>query len=108
MLISPWVDLLHSFPSINQESRHDYIPNWGFHHRPSLDWPPPTIEYLKRLHASWPSGSQRAVPSIDPLTSKPGNGAAEVRVGDEGKGGPEKTCQTNETTKVEIDGEMIE
>ena len=42
------------------------------------------------------------------MTSKPGNGAAEVRVGDEGKGGPEKTCQTNETTKVEIDGEMIE
>ncbi|KAK0640937.1 Alpha/Beta hydrolase protein [Cercophora newfieldiana] len=51
VLISPWVDLTHSFPSMGEECPLDYIPASGFHHRPSMAWPPPSeaeLEELKR------------------------------------------------------------
>ena len=41
ILISPWVDLTHSFPSVAGDGVGDYIPPHGFHHRPSMAWPPP-------------------------------------------------------------------
>ncbi|KAI1823819.1 alpha/beta-hydrolase [Xylaria intraflava] len=40
ILLSPWVDLTHSFPSLAGECPLDYIPSSGFHHKPSLAWPP--------------------------------------------------------------------
>lgn len=40
VLISPWVDLTHSFPSVAEGGSLDYIPVHGFMHRPSVDWPP--------------------------------------------------------------------
>lgn len=40
VLISPWVDLTHSFPSVMTNVKGDYIPSHGFHYRPSLAWPP--------------------------------------------------------------------
>ncbi|KAI5477577.1 lipase/esterase [Pseudohyphozyma bogoriensis] len=40
VLISPWVDLSHSFPSITADDSGDYIPSSGFHFKPSLAWPP--------------------------------------------------------------------
>lgn len=40
VLISPWVDLTHSFPSVAGDSPFDYIPTHGFHHKPSKAWPP--------------------------------------------------------------------
>ncbi|KAK8097983.1 acetyl-hydrolase [Apiospora kogelbergensis] len=40
ILISPWVDLTHSFPSVAMEAPFDYIPQCGFHHKPSKAWPP--------------------------------------------------------------------
>ena len=40
ILISPWVDLTHSFPSVSANSKFDYIPAHGFIHKPSLAWPP--------------------------------------------------------------------
>lgn len=40
ILISPWVDLTHSFPSLSGECPLDYIPKNGFHHKPSKAWPP--------------------------------------------------------------------
>ncbi|PWW71664.1 alpha/beta-hydrolase [Tuber magnatum] len=42
VLISPWVDLCHSFPSIVAGNEHDFMPPHGFFHRPSQAWPPPT------------------------------------------------------------------
>ena len=42
ILISPWVDLTHSFPSVAGDGAGDYIPAHGFHHRPSMAWPPPS------------------------------------------------------------------
>ena len=41
ILISPWVDLTHSFPSVAGDASLDYIPAHGFWHRPSCAWPPP-------------------------------------------------------------------
>jgi len=41
VLISPWVDLCHSFPSVIDDNSRDYIPAHGFLHRPSEAWPPP-------------------------------------------------------------------
>ncbi|KAI2472912.1 alpha/beta-hydrolase [Annulohypoxylon bovei var. microspora] len=40
ILISPWVDLTHSFPSVSSDCPLDYIPQHGFHHKPSKAWPP--------------------------------------------------------------------
>ncbi|KAI1380169.1 alpha/beta-hydrolase [Hypoxylon crocopeplum] len=40
ILISPWVDLTHSFPSVSGDCPFDYIPQCGFHHKPSKAWPP--------------------------------------------------------------------
>ncbi|KAL8286505.1 hypothetical protein RQP46_004522 [Phenoliferia psychrophenolica] len=39
-LISPWVDLAHSFPSCSADDSGDYIPSSGFHYKPGLAWPP--------------------------------------------------------------------
>ena len=44
VLISPWVDLTHSFPSVAGTGVHDYIPICGFRHRPSTAWPPPSAD----------------------------------------------------------------
>jgi acetyl esterase/lipase len=108
MLISPWVDLMHSFPSIIEESGGDYIPNWGFHHRPSLAWPPPTLEDLERLRASWPAGSQTHLPSIDTLAADTKEIAVGYKVVNESSGREKKSAQATETPRVEIDGKVIE
>ncbi|OCF46099.1 lipase/esterase [Kwoniella heveanensis CBS 569] len=39
-LISPWVDLTHSMPSIGGWDGGDFIPSTGFHYKPSCAWPP--------------------------------------------------------------------
>ena len=110
MLISPWVDLMHSFPSILDENGSDYIPNWGFHHRPSLAWPPPTLEDLERLRRSWPSGSQADLPSINTLAEETQHEAQGYKINE----GPEtpneklKMGRAAEVPKVEVDGKTIE
>lgn len=49
ILISPWVDLTHSFPSVAGSCPFDYIPEGGFHHKPSEAWPPPNGEELELI-----------------------------------------------------------
>lgn len=49
VLISPWVDLTHSFPSLAEESPLDYIPRNGFHHKPSMAWPPPNSDEFRAI-----------------------------------------------------------
>ncbi|PWZ00471.1 alpha/beta-hydrolase [Testicularia cyperi] len=39
VLISPWCDLTHSFPSILENTETDIIPPYGFIHKPSTLWP---------------------------------------------------------------------
>lgn len=49
VLISPWVDLTHSFPSVGSDAPFDYIPQSGFHHKPSRAWPPPNDDEMAVL-----------------------------------------------------------
>lgn len=51
ILISPWVDLTHSFPSVARDAPLDYIPGSGFHHKPSRAWPPPNEDDMKMIQA---------------------------------------------------------
>jgi hypothetical protein len=44
ILISPWADLTHSFPSVAGDNPMDYIPPYGFQQRPSPSWPPPNSD----------------------------------------------------------------
>ncbi|KAJ7929962.1 hypothetical protein B0H13DRAFT_2536479 [Mycena leptocephala] len=39
VLISPWVDMTHSFPSVMQNTETDIIPQHGFLAKPSTLWP---------------------------------------------------------------------
>jgi acetyl esterase/lipase len=52
ILLSPWVDLTHSFPSVAGDGVGDYIPPHGFHHKPSMVWPPPNTDELRDLAAT--------------------------------------------------------
>jgi hypothetical protein len=55
LLLSPWVDLTHSFPSVAGDGPLDYIPANGFHHRPSMAWPPPNANDLRELKHPQPA-----------------------------------------------------
>ncbi|PYH49270.1 lipase/esterase family protein [Aspergillus saccharolyticus JOP 1030-1] len=65
ILISPWVDLTHSFPSIVKDNPGDYIPPYGFFHKPSAAWPPPNADELaslKKALKNHPANPSDAVP----------------------------------------------
>lgn len=47
VLLSPWSDLTHSFPSVAGWNELDYVPPHGFVHRPSITWPPPSSDDIK-------------------------------------------------------------
>lgn len=49
ILISPWVDLAHSFPSLGRDDELDYIPGHGFHQKPSAAWPPPNDDEMAAI-----------------------------------------------------------
>ena len=49
ILLSPWVDLTHSFPSIVADNPGDYIPPYGFRHKPSAAWPPPNADEISTM-----------------------------------------------------------
>ena len=49
VLISPWVDLTHSFPSVAGDGSLDYIPTHGFLQRPSTSWPPPNADDMEEI-----------------------------------------------------------
>jgi len=83
VLISPWVDLTHSFPSVAGDCPLDYIPASGFHHKPSRAWPPPDEDELaelkkvavhqkKNMDASsdGPSDLKDGTPSVEDVAEK--------------------------------------
>ncbi|KAL3476297.1 hypothetical protein BJX99DRAFT_258619 [Aspergillus californicus] len=69
ILISPWVDLTHSFPSIVQDNPGDYIPPHGFLHRPSLAWPPPNEDEIKEIKESLRKNPEATEPGSLPRTA---------------------------------------
>jgi acetyl esterase/lipase len=51
VLVSPWCDMTHSFPSVHTNTRTDIIPFYGLsRHKPSTLWPPPSDELRSRVH----------------------------------------------------------
>ena len=52
ILLSPWVDLTHSFPSVAGDGSRDYIPAHGFLQRPSAAWPPPNSDDMEMIAQS--------------------------------------------------------
>lgn len=64
ILLSPWVDLTHSFPSVAGGNEFDYIPAHGFLHRPSRSWPPPNSDDLKLLDALTAKHHTEQLPAI--------------------------------------------
>ncbi|KAH9020637.1 alpha/beta-hydrolase [Lactarius pseudohatsudake] len=51
VLISPWCDLNHSFPSVLSNTDTDVIPSTGLClHKPSPLWPPPSNDVSSRVH----------------------------------------------------------
>ncbi|EJD08016.1 alpha/beta-hydrolase [Fomitiporia mediterranea MF3/22] len=52
ILISPWCDLTHSFPSVLTNTKTDFIPKYGLSiFRPSHLWPPPSDEQTANMHS---------------------------------------------------------
>ncbi|KAI0919010.1 hypothetical protein AcV5_002037 [Taiwanofungus camphoratus] len=53
VLISPWCDLTHSFPSVHTNTNTDVLPPYGLSfHKPSTLWPPPPDEVTAQVHNS--------------------------------------------------------
>ncbi|KAG6323540.1 hypothetical protein E4U22_005867 [Claviceps purpurea] len=66
ILISPWVDLTHSFPSVASDAPFDYIPQSGFHHKPSRAWPPPNDEEIAALQGDADQKTNKRKKSVKP------------------------------------------
>ncbi|KAI0921632.1 hypothetical protein AcW2_006545 [Taiwanofungus camphoratus] len=64
VLISPWVDLTHSFPSVMKNTMTDIIPPHGFIHKPSTLWP---------VQARPEGGRARVIPTGTNPPPKPGH-----------------------------------
>ncbi|KAH9942207.1 alpha/beta-hydrolase [Epithele typhae] len=74
ILISPWCDLTHSFPSIHLNTATDVIPKWGLSfHKPSTLWPPPPDELTTKVHQSLRARIREAVAPKDKGKDKAGN-----------------------------------
>ncbi|KAJ8520189.1 hypothetical protein ONZ45_g2950 [Pleurotus djamor] len=62
VLISPWCDLTHSFPSIHLNTATDIIPAYGLSlQKPSSLWPPPSDEMTNKVRASLRSRFKQAL-----------------------------------------------
>ncbi|KAL4786845.1 hypothetical protein BJX76DRAFT_346031 [Aspergillus varians] len=66
ILISPWVDLTHSLPSIVKDNPGDYIPSHGFLHKPSTTWPPPNDDEIREIKEVLKKNSATASDKVNP------------------------------------------
>lgn len=126
ILISPWVDLTHSFPSVGAENPLDYIPPHGFHQRPSPSWPPPNSDDMLAMeegivkgmahknHASSPRDNEAdAVQGFhvdhNPATGTRNDTAATGTVSHDGTGPNANTVPgPGHNLSIMIDGKLIE
>ncbi|KAF8629564.1 hypothetical protein AX15_003377 [Amanita polypyramis BW_CC] len=70
VLISPWSDMTHSFPSIHTNTDTDIMPHWGLSLlKPSVLWPPPTDERTQHIHNSLRSRIRQAIGYKTPRAS---------------------------------------
>ncbi|RPA84802.1 alpha/beta-hydrolase [Ascobolus immersus RN42] len=110
ILLSPWVDLAHSFPSILEENDRDYIPKHGFRHKPSVAWPPPAVEDLQNLANKSNAGS----PSKQHVDTEQGEKGYTERPASEGStptetvpAAPPATQPPSDHITFEIDGKKV-
>lgn len=114
VLISPWVDLTHSFPSVSGDNQMDYIPSSGFHHKPSRSWPPPNeddMEMMREQAIKARAGKEKSATKLNTLEKKQ---AAPIALGDgnETLGGTSDSSGNADPTKtalqlsVTIDGKL--
>ncbi|KAK1495440.1 hypothetical protein CTAM01_08569 [Colletotrichum tamarilloi] len=114
VLISPWVDLTHSFPSVSGDNQMDYIPSSGFHHKPSRAWPPPNeddMEMMREQAIKARAGKEKSATKLNTLEKKQ---AAPIALGDgnETLGGTSDSSGNADPTKtalqlsVTIDGKL--
>ncbi|KAF7968620.1 hypothetical protein HWV62_30015 [Athelia sp. TMB] len=72
VLISPWCDLSHSFPSIHTNTDTDVIPEYGLSmQKPSTLWPPPSEEMTSQVHSNLRQRIQDIVHITNGGTSRP-------------------------------------
>ena len=133
ILLSPWVDLTHSFPSLSGDDSRDYIPASGFMHKPSQSWPPFRPEELAigmdassncSLKSSKQSQSTsrsslllsqlkdnkaEVAPSIKDDAAPPDNKSTGSNSSQNDVPPTSKLpTQANEPLKIKIDGEVVE
>lgn len=111
VLLSPWVDLTHSFPSVAGDNEFDYVPAHGFLHRPSMSWPPPNSDDLKVLDQARAKGMGG---KDIPLNDKHDNQAAAQGFGVTTANGDTTTASNPDNVSlggnlsINIDGKLIE
>lgn len=71
VLLSPWSDMTHSFPSILQNTKTDYIPPYSFLHKPSLLWPVPKDAGRFAKKKSWLPFGARKPAEVRPSEAMP-------------------------------------
>lgn len=120
ILLSPWVDLTHSFPSLSGDGAQDYVPAHGFIHRPSMAWPPPNSDDMKDIDQARarslkedPERAHRLREKIEEVQKR-----GEIRTEAQGftsqdaNGAPQdasnSTKKKTENLSIEIDGKLIE
>ncbi|CCF35249.1 hypothetical protein CH063_07071 [Colletotrichum higginsianum] len=117
VLISPWVDLTHSFPSVSGDNELDYIPSCGFHHKPSRAWPPPNeddMEMMREQAIKARAGKEKSATKLNSLEKKQ---AAPIALDEEhGAPGPEGSPESSDNAdplktalqiSVTINGELV-
>ena len=107
VLISPWVDLTHSFPSVSEINPLDYIPAHGFHHKPSVAWPPPNdddAETIRKLTQE-NSREEAVVAKTTELASELGMTAPDTN--DPGSKTANRVPAPGQFLSIEMDGRLV-
>ncbi|KAI1437118.1 alpha/beta-hydrolase [Xylaria sp. CBS 124048] len=110
ILISPWVDLTHSFPSVSGDCPLDYIPSNGFHHKPSPAWPPLNADEFAALAdqvASTRQGQKLKKPASVDVTPQSQDLEIAVETTELKDGSPAKSWAETTHLSIPIDGKEV-
>ncbi|KAI1816555.1 alpha/beta-hydrolase [Poronia punctata] len=110
ILISPWVDLTHSFPSVSGDCPLDYIPPCGFHHKPSASWPPLNADDYNKLKDEIAKARSGSTPTPKPSSveiHKQNDGPGHSSDVDNLDQSPLKSWAETTYLGVKVDGEQV-
>ncbi|KIW14576.1 hypothetical protein PV08_07360 [Exophiala spinifera] len=114
VLISPWVDLTHSFPSCAGKADLDYIPDHGFMHKPSASWPPPSDDELIKINQLAKAGDGSVVEDPKSSGAEPPPSTSPIQHQDTSpnnavptKGGGEVLPGPQLQLTIELDGKTV-